>query len=366
MSEEVGNSSVTVDLGERSYAIRIGSGTLSVLGIACAKEGVGNRAAVITNPTVGALYLDTVQNSLEASGYAVSVVEVPDGEEYKTLTTFSEICGRLVDAGMDRGGFIVALGGGVIGDLAGFAAASFLRGVPFIQVPTSLLAQVDSSVGGKTGVNLPQGKNLVGAFYQPRLVMIDVKTLQTLPDREYLSGMAEVLKYGIVLDKELFELIENSVDLIRSRDLPLLESIIARCCRIKAHVVAKDERESGLRAVLNYGHTIGHAVEALAGYGHYTHGEAVSIGMAAAARFSESQGLSAPVDTERVVTVLQKLGLPVVAPKYCSSDYVSALLKDKKTRDRGITFICNSGIGQFEFLRVTELESLLASAEIGG
>jgi 3-dehydroquinate synthase len=366
LSEDAGTASVAVELGERSYTIRIGSGTLSLLGSECAKAGIGNRVAVITNPTVGALYLDTALHSLEASGYAVCVVKVPDGEEYKTIATFADICGRLVDAGLDRGGCIVALGGGVIGDLSGFAAASYLRGVPFVQVPTTLLAQVDSSVGGKTGVNLPQGKNLVGAFYQPQLVMIDVETLKTLSEREYFSGMAEVLKYGVVLDKELFELIENSIGLIRSRDLSLLESIIARCCRIKAHVVAKDELESGMRAVLNYGHTVGHAVEALAGYGHYTHGEAVAIGMVAAARFSGSQGFSTPEDTERVVAIIKQLGLPVEAPKFCASDYVAALLKDKKARDRGIKFICNSGIGQYEFLRVTELEPLLASAGIGG
>ena len=366
MSEEAGTASVAVELGERSYAIRIGSGTLSLLGSECVKAGIGNRVAVITNPTVGTLYLDAAMHSLEISGFAVCVVEVPDGEEYKTIATFADICGRLVDAGMDRGGCIVALGGGVIGDLSGFAAASYLRGVQFIQVPTSLLAQVDSSVGGKTGVNLPQGKNLVGAFYQPKLVLIDVETLKTLSEREYLSGMAEVLKYGVVLDKELFELIENSVDLILGRDLSLLETIIARCCRIKAHVVEMDERESGLRAVLNYGHTIGHAIEALAGYGHYTHGEAVSIGMVAAARISVSHGFSKPEDTERVVAIVKQLGLPVEAPKFSVSDYVAALLKDKKARDRGIKFICNSGIGQYDFLRVTELEPLLTCAGIGG
>lgn len=266
---------VSVGLGERSYDIRIGSETLSGLGEMCLESGIGKNVALITNPTVGALYGERAVSSLASSGFSVTSIQIDDGEQYKNLDTLAAIFEGLISGGMDRGSTIVALGGGVVGDIAGFAAATFLRGIPFVQVPTTLLAQVDSSVGGKTGINVPKGKNLVGAFYQPRLVVIDVSTLHTLPEREYLSGLAEVVKYGIVLDRELFEFIEENPEKILARDNSVLVDLIERCCRIKADVVVQDERESGLRAVLNYGHTLGHAVETLTGYKMYTHGEAV-------------------------------------------------------------------------------------------
>jgi 3-dehydroquinate synthase len=224
---------------------------------------------------------------------------------------------------------------------------------------------VDSSVGGKTGVNLPQGKNLVGAFYQPLMVMIDVSTLVTLPEREYLGGLAEVIKYGIVLDNELFNYIEEHVAEILQREPASLEKIIARCCRIKADVVGKDERETGLRAVLNYGHTLGHAVEALTLYSRYSHGEAVAIGMVAAAGYSELKGLSTKDDTTRIVNLIERVGLPVSAPTFSAYDYSAALMRDKKARDTGVTFVCNKGIGDFSFVLIEDMTQLLTTAGIG-
>lgn len=355
-----------VGLGERSYRISIGRGTLAGLGQACSALGIGMKIAIITNPTIAGYYLDTARTSLESAGFSVDTLLIPDGEQFKNLDTVAGVYDGLVDAGIHRSGTVLALGGGVVGDLAGFAAATFLRGIDFIQVPTTLLSQVDSSVGGKTGVNLPKGKNLVGSFHQPKFVLIDVQTLATLPEREFLGGLAEVLKYGVVLDAPLFSYIELHSDAILARDPAKLEYLISRCCSLKADVVAKDERETGLRAVLNYGHTIGHAVESLSGYGTFTHGEAVAIGMAAAAHFSESRGLADSGDTERIVRLLKALGLPVVAPHFPSDDYLSALTRDKKARDGGITFICNKGIGDFSFERVTDLQPLLAASGIGG
>lgn len=349
-----------VGLGERSYRIQIGSGILARLGQACAGLGIGKRIFIVTNPTVAGYYLAPVRSSLESAGFSVTEVLIPDGEQFKNLDTVSDVYDALVDAGVDRGGVVVALGGGVVGDLAGFAAATFLRGIPFLQVPTTLLSQVDSSVGGKTGVNLAKGKNLVGSFHQPKYVLIDVLTLSTLPEREYLSGLAEVVKYGVVLDAELFSYIDEHTPEILDRDPETLMYLISRCCSLKAEVVGQDERETGIRAVLNYGHTLGHAVESLSGYGKYTHGEAVAIGMVAAARFSESKGLATPDDTARIRAVLNSLGLPTGAPHFSADACSAALLRDKKARDGGITFICNKGIGGFSFERVTDLQPLLA------
>lgn len=364
-TERIEKSSVTVGLGDRSYRIHIGNGTLFELGTICNEVNLGKRMVVITNPTVGGHYLHEVSSSLTDAGFMVSSIVVPDGEKYKNIETLSSIYDGLVTAGMDRGGCIVALGGGVIGDMAGFAAASFLRGVPFIQVPTTLLAQVDSSVGGKTGINLAQGKNLVGAFYQPALVMIDVATLTTLAEREFLGGLAEVVKYGVVLDRELFQFLEEQVELILRRDRTVLMKLISRCCSIKADVVARDERESDLRAVLNYGHTLGHAVETLTCYQQYTHGEAVAIGMVAAASFSESCGFAAPNDTVRIRNLIQRLNLPSLLPAFTPTEYTAALFRDKKVRDGGITFVCNRGIGDFSFTKIVDLHPLLTSCGIG-
>ena len=361
-----GKHDVMVALGDRSYRILIGSNSLSCLGETLRGLNLGKRVALITNPTVGKLYLQNIRVSLETAGFTVNAIEIPDGEEFKNLDTLASIYAGLVAAGLDRGSFIVALGGGVVGDVAGFAAASYLRGIPFVQVPTTLLAQVDSSVGGKTGVNLPLGKNLVGAFYQPSLVMIDVETLSTLPEREYVGGLAEVVKYGIVLDKELFGFVEENVSQVLQRDAGVLATIVSRCCRIKADVVSQDERESGLRAVLNYGHTLGHAVETLTGYLRYTHGEAVAIGMVAAASYSQRCGLAEPGETLRVRKLIESLGLPTEPPRFSADEYVSAMLRDKKVRDGGITFVCNRDIGGYCFVRIEELHSFLGACGIGG
>jgi 3-dehydroquinate synthase len=355
-----------VGLGERSYRINIGIATLNGLGQVCTGLEVGKKIVIITNPIVAGYYLEPVRSSLESAGFTVATVQIPDGEQFKNLDTVANVYNELVDVGINRGGFIVALGGGVVGDLAGFAAATYQRGIEFIQVPTTLLSQVDSSVGGKTGVNLPKGKNLVGSFHQPRFVLIDVLTLSTLPEREYLGGLAEVIKYGIVLDANLFDYIEQHTAEILAKNPETLKYLISRCCSLKAEVVGQDERETGLRAVLNYGHTLGHAVESLSGYGKYSHGEAVAIGMVAAARFSELKGVSSSVDTARILELIEKLGLPIAVPQFSGDEYSAALIRDKKARDGGITFICNKGIGGFSFERVTDLQPLLSASGIGG
>jgi 3-dehydroquinate synthase len=355
---------LTVVLGDRSYRITFGFGNLAEIGSICRESNLGSTVAVITNPTVGALYYEAVRSGLAGAGFTVCRIDIPDGEVYKNLDTLRGIFGGLIDAGLDRGSFIVALGGGVVGDVAGFAAASYLRGIPFVQVPTTLLAQVDSSVGGKTGVNHEKGKNLIGAFYQPAAVMIDVATLGTLPDREYLGGLAEVLKYGIALDGELFEYISDNAEKLLARDQESLTAIIRRSCMLKASIVAQDEKETGLRAVLNYGHTFGHAVETLTGYREYIHGEAVAIGMVQAAKVSEGMGYSEEVDTARIVELIRRLGLPVELPSFTKAEYMNALLHDKKVRDKGLSFVFNKGLGDFHIDKVKDVTDLLVIAGI--
>lgn len=350
---------LTVGLDDRSYDIIIGTQILETLGEYCRKCGLRGRAAVVTNTVVGPLYYERAARSLETAGFSVEMIETPDGEAYKNINTLHDIYSGLIEKDFNRGSFIVALGGGVTGDMAGFAAATYLRGIPFVQVPTTLLAQVDSSVGGKTGINHELGKNLIGSFYQPGLVLIDVATLDTLPQREYLAGVAEVIKYGVILDEALFEELENNVDKILKRDGGLLEKIIRRCCELKADIVEQDERESGVRAALNYGHTLGHAVEALAGYGTFLHGEAVAIGMVQAARLSAVSGVSTPQCTERITALLRALGLPVELPTFTREDYLGVLLRDKKVRDKGITFVLNKGIGGFALENVPDVRTVL-------
>jgi 3-dehydroquinate synthase len=358
-------SSITVGLGERSYSILFGHEILAGIGAICRDLELGNSVAVVTNPTIGALYFGQVRDSLARAGFAVHRIDIPDGEEFKNIETLKGIYGRLIEAGLDRGSFMLALGGGVVGDTAGFAAATYLRGIPFVQVPTTLLAQVDSSVGGKTGINHEKGKNLIGAFYQPVSVLVDVATLDTLPRREYLSGMAEVVKYGVTLDGDLFDCIAGNASRLLARDSECLLKVIQRCCELKASIVAQDERETGLRAVLNYGHTFGHAVETLTGYTVFTHGEAVAIGMVQAAKISEHLGYSDPTATERIIVLLENLGLPTSLPLFSAIAYEEALLRDKKVRDRGLSFVFNKGIGDYRIDRVTDILSLLESSGIG-
>ena len=358
--------SLTVGLGDRSYQILFGHGILGEIGALCRAGKFGSRVAVITNPTVGAHYFETVRTSFDAAGFTVYKIEMPDGEKYKNSDTLLRIYDKLISCGLDRTAFIAALGGGVVGDMAGFAAATYLRGIPFVQIPTTLLAQVDSSVGGKTGINHPKGKNLIGAFYQPRLVMIDVALLDTLPEREYLGGMAEVVKYGIVLDRELFDYIRSNAGKLLTMDTECLLHVIQRSCRIKASIVEKDEREAGLRAVLNYGHTFGHAVETLTGYVRYIHGEAVAIGMAQAAVISEAMGVSSREATEKIIETLKQLHLPVDLPPFGADAYADALTRDKKVRDGGLNFVLNSNIGGFEITRVKDVNALLRICGVGG
>ncbi|HOP41498.1 MAG TPA: 3-dehydroquinate synthase [Geobacteraceae bacterium] len=348
-----------VSLGERSYTIQIGTGLLSSLGEYCADYNLGASAAIVTNTTVRRLYADAVRNSLLAAGYVVHLVEIPDGESYKNSVTLNHIYDALLEANLSRDSFLVALGGGVVGDVAGFAAATFLRGVPFVQVPTTLLAQVDSSVGGKTGINHPLGKNLIGAFYQPSFVLIDTATLDTLPQREYLSGLAEVLKYGMVCDGSFFSYLERNIERLRDRDMACLQEVIARSCAIKASVVERDEKEGGFRAVLNYGHTYAHAIERLTGYTRFLHGEAVAIGMVQAAKLSQIMGYSSEEDTKSLVSLLKSLDLPIEPVPYSVDEYREALLKDKKKRARGILFVFNKGIGETIIENVADMKVLL-------
>lgn len=356
---------VKVALGERSYDISLGVGILDTLGLLCRDLELSGTAAVVSNTTVAPLYYDRVRASLVAAGYRVVLIALPDGEGFKNSATLNLIYDGLVDASLDRGSFIVALGGGVIGDMAGFAAASYLRGIPFVQVPTTLLSQVDSSVGGKTGINHPKGKNLIGAFYQPRAVLIDVTTLDSLPEREYLSGLGEIVKYGAVLDPGFFDFLEQNSELLLARDKDALIQAVARSCTIKARVVESDEREGGVRAVLNYGHTLGHAVETLTGYARYLHGEAVAIGMVQAARVSRSLGFCSEADCERIDALLQRFGLPRELPAFPAHAYAEALSHDKKVRDRGLLFICNHGIGDYKMERINDLTALLEICGIG-
>ena len=350
---------VTVGLGTRSYPIWIGRNQLANLTAALDAVAFPRRVGVVTNPTVGELYGEPLVAALRSGRREVNVLQIPDGEQYKTLATLEQLYDTLIDWRFDRYCGLLALGGGVIGDLTGFAAATYLRGIPFVQVPTTLLAQVDSSVGGKTGVNHPQGKNLIGAFYQPRHVHIDVTVLQTLPAREYAAGLAEVVKYGVIRDAEFFAWLEAERATLLARDLAALEHAVMRSCQIKADVVESDENEQGLRAILNYGHTFGHAVETLAGYGVIRHGEAVAIGMVMAARTAVRLGLGSDHDVARLTGLLRGFALPVEPPQFSADDYLAVMRHDKKSREGGIRLVLNHGIGAAELHQVETPEVLL-------
>jgi 3-dehydroquinate synthase len=341
---------VNVNLEARAYAIHIGTGCLAALPDLLP---AASAALVVTDTNVEAHYGPGVVRGLEQAGWAVARCVVPAGEGSKTLDGAQTIYRAALEAGLDRRSVIVALGGGMVGDLAGFAAATFLRGVRLVQVPTSLLAMVDSSVGGKTAVNLPQGKNLVGVFYQPAVVVADLRTLDTLPEREYVSGLAEVVKYGVIWDADLFALLETRAADVLAREPALLQEVIGRCCEIKAEIVAVDERESGVRAILNFGHTLGHAVETVAGYGHWLHGEAVALGMAYAARVSIRERGFPERDAERVLALLRRLGLPVElegpAGKLSWDRVRRAMAADKKAHRSRPTFVLAEHMGSVVF-----------------
>ncbi len=339
---------VPVSLGNRSYQIKVGSGWLPRLGAECARLKLGQRCAVITDTNAGRLFAKAALKSLAASGFDPVLITVPAGEKSKCLALVEKCHDQLAAHRLERKSFIVALGGGVVGDLTGFVAATYLRGVPFVQVPTSLLAQVDSSVGGKTGVNLKSGKNLVGAFYQPQLVLCDLDTLKTLPKREYVSGLAEVIKYGIIYDAVLFAQLERNLPKLLQRDAATLRSVVARCCEIKAEVVGQDETETGLRAILNFGHTIGHAIENSSGYGKYLHGEAIAIGAVAAAKLSRTVLGLPSGDGERVEKLLAQAGLPVTIKLDAArrKKLFAAMRLDKKVSHGEIQFVLARKIGK--------------------
>ena len=342
---------VRVELGDRSYEILIGRDLLSEIGPRCKKLNLGRRCAIITDSNVAPHYGRRTQQFLEASGFEVTLITIPAGEKSKSLKYVGECYDAMAKHRLERKSFVVALGGGVVGDLAGFVAASYLRGIPFVQVPTTLLAQVDSSVGGKTGINLKAGKNLVGAFYQPRLVLCDLATLDTLPPRELRSGLSEVIKYGIIYDALFFRRLEQQIEAALNRDPAVLAKIIARCCAIKAEVVSQDETETGQRAILNFGHTIGHAIEATSGYGKYLHGEAISIGQVFAARLSERILNLPAADVERIRALLERAGLPTEIRFDASQKQklLAAMKLDKKVSQGEIKFVLARQIGKVEF-----------------
>ena len=342
---------VKVPLGGRSYEIKIEQGLLTELGRECARLGLGKRCAIISDANVGPRFGRKARQALVEAGFEPVLLLVPAGETAKSLKSVQSCYDQLATHRLERKSFIVALGGGVVGDLAGFVAATYLRGIPLVQVPTTLLAQVDSSVGGKVGVNLAAGKNLVGAFYQPRLVLCDLETLAALPEREYRAGLAEVIKYGIIYDAALFERLERDTPRLLRRDPKVLTEVIARCCEIKAEVVGKDETESGLRAILNFGHTIGHALEAISHYGKYLHGEAISIGQVAAAVISAKLLGLPETDVARITALFQAAGLPTkvnLTPAQ-RRNLFSAMALDKKVSGGEIKFVLARRIGQVEF-----------------
>jgi 3-dehydroquinate synthase len=330
--------SITVELGERSYPIVIGSGLLGG-GFDLAAHVGGPDCLVVTNETVEPLYLEALVADLQ--GKQVSAISLPDGEAYKTLETVEDILDTLVEHGANRDTTLVALGGGVVGDITGFAAACYMRGVDFVQVPTTLLAQVDSSVGGKTGVNHASGKNLIGAFHQPRAVLIDTDTLKTLPDREFRAGLAEVIKYGAIVDADFFAWLEGNIDALLAREAAALAVAIRRSCELKAEIVAEDERESGRRAILNFGHTFGHAIERCQGYGEWLHGEAVAAGMVMAARLGGGDRAAA----DRLEGLLGRAGLPIQPPGVAPADMLAAMGMDKKVQGKRLRFVLLRELG---------------------
>jgi 3-dehydroquinate synthase len=342
---------VHVSLGHRSYAIKIAPGLIARFGRECARLKLGARCAIITDTNVGRRYAKTVFNSLATAGFSPSLIIVQAGEAAKSLKTVQSCYDQLAVHRLERKSFIVALGGGVVGDLAGFLAATYLRGLAFVQVPTTLLAQVDSSVGGKVGVNLNAGKNLVGAFYQPRLVACDLNTLKTLPDREFRAGLAEVIKYGIVYDAKLFAQIEGELPKLLRREPKMLAAVVARCCEIKAEVVGRDETEGGPRAILNFGHTIGHAIEAVSGYGRFLHGEAIAIGQVAVAKISSSILGLPERDLERIIRLFRRAGLPTTVRLRAGQGpkLFAAMRLDKKVSGGEIKFVLAKKIGKVEF-----------------
>lgn len=345
---------ILVDLGPDSYNITIGSGILNQIDDLLQKPLPGSeqknnlpeKAIIITDDNVVKLYGDLISRKLSNLGVSVKTVSLTPGEENKTLEVIGKLYEEFFDYKMDRKSLVVALGGGVTGDIAGFAASTFMRGTPYIQIPTTLLAQVDSSVGGKTGVNHPRGKNMIGSFYQPQAVFIDTDTLASLPERELIVGIVEVIKYGVIRSKEFFEYIDNNLSSILALDNDTLEHIVSHSCETKANVVQEDEKEGGIRAILNYGHTIGHAVEALTGYRKYRHGEAVAIGMIYASKIAREMGMVDNTIITTQETLLKKLNAPTQMPDLDPALIVAKLYQDKKTIGGKLRFVLPEDIGK--------------------
>ena len=335
---------VEVRLGTNSYEVYIGSGLLMQTGHQLTENGFTDKLVIITNPIVKGLYGDTLKQNLIAEGFRITFLQVPDGEEQKSLEVAGRLYTELTDFYAERMTPILALGGGVIGDLAGFVAATYLRGVPLIQIPTTLLAQVDSSIGGKVAVNQGQLKNKIGAFYQPRLVISDISTLRTLPTKAIIDGLAEVIKSAVIGDKELFTFLEKNLNKIKSLDDEALEEVVFQSAKIKAEIVEKDERDLGLRSILNYGHTVGHAIESASDF-KVEHGEAVAIGMLAAARISNKQGILDKNELSRLKSVIERAGLPTQMPNLELEKIIQAIEHDKKILRGKIRFVLPKSIG---------------------
>jgi len=341
---------IPVRLGARAYDIVVERGALGTLGARVRSLGVGSRVALVSSPSVLRLHGKQALESLEAAGFTTVPVEVPDGEAAKTLAVAAHCWNALLEAGLDRTSTVVALGGGAVGDLAGFVAATYMRGVHLVHVPTTVLAQVDASIGGKTAIDHSRAKNLIGAFHQPRLVLTDPATLASLPEREFRSGLAEIVKHGIVLDAAYFAEVEAGAATLLVRDLPTLERVIGGSCRLKAAIVERDEREAELRHVLNYGHTIGHALEAVTAYVRWTHGEAVALGIVGEARLAERLGLATRPTVERQEQLLAAVGLPTRAGGIDADAVLAAIGRDKKARDGRVPFVLAPAIGEFRLV----------------
>jgi 3-dehydroquinate synthase len=354
--------SVPVRLGDRSYEIRIGTGNLPAAGKFASEVGKFSRAIIIADEHVEGHHARPAAKSLTDAGTKVDTLVVKSGEQTKCIAEAERLWNKVLELGADRKTLLVAVGGGVVGDLAGFVAATYARGIPFMQIPTTLLAQVDSSVGGKVGVNLPGAKNMVGAFWQPIAVLIDTNTLETLPDREYRSGLAEVVKYGVILDADFFADLEREATALVAKQPDVLSRVIARCCELKAQVVEADERETtGRRAVLNYGHTFGHALEAITGYGQFLHGECVAIGMMCAARLARSRGLVDAEFVRRQELLLTNLGLVVGLPDVDHDELFAAMFRDKKTEHGRLRFILPNRLGNVDLVDVDDASAIRAA-----
>ncbi len=356
------HATVTVDLGPRSYNIYIGTGLLGQSAAPVRDAVKLTHAVVITDENVAEPHAAGLVQSIGDDGTKIDLIVIEAGETSKSIEMADRLWRRLLELGADRKTGIIAVGGGVIGDLAGFIAATFARGLTFIQVPTTLLAQVDSSVGGKVGINLPAAKNMVGAFWQPALVLIDTSVLKTLAEREYRAGLGEVVKYGVILDRQFFAYLEQHVEQLLARDDDVLRHVVARCCRLKADVVQQDEREeSGLRAVLNYGHTFAHALETVTGYDQWLHGEAVSMGMICASRLAERLGRIDPSVTRRQLDLLSALGLPVSVPDIDREAAIAAMRRDKKVAHGRLRFVLPTRLGHVELVGDVPPQAVLAA-----